>query len=63
MNAEDIESVYDAIAKNIDAVGTENSELFLAKLSLLLAKATGDRDLVLKCISQANTTSNDTKSC
>lgn len=55
MTANDIESIYEAIATEIDRVGAEKSELFLAKLALLLAKETDDCDRVLTCISEAST--------
>jgi hypothetical protein len=37
-----LEQVYDALATAIDTAGPEKSELFLAKLALLNAKAMGD---------------------
>ncbi|MFT5112685.1 MAG: hypothetical protein ACI8P9_002012 [Parasphingorhabdus sp.] len=50
----DIEIVYNAIAEEIDQVGAENSELFLAQLALLLAHALDDDELTLKCVTQAS---------
>lgn len=53
MTGDDIEAIYDAIATKIDQVGNELTELYLAKLALLLAEATGDRKTAMKCISDA----------
>jgi hypothetical protein len=41
-----LEQVYDALATAIDTAGPEKSELFLAKLALLNAKAMGDAAVV-----------------
>lgn len=49
----DLEAVYDALAQAIDAAGPEKSELLLTKLALLLAQATGQRDVVLQAITDA----------
>lgn len=54
MAAGDIEIVYNAIAHEIDQVGTEQSELFLAQLALLLANALDDNELALKCVAEAS---------
>ena len=45
--------VYEAIALKIDDLGEEKSELFLAKLSLLLANEIDDLSIVLKAIDDA----------
>ena len=37
-----LEQVYDTLAEAIDQAGPERTELFLTKLSLLLANAIGD---------------------
>ena len=50
----DIETVYNAIALEIDKVGAEKSELYLAQLALLLANALDDNELALKCVAQAS---------
>lgn len=42
MNAEDLERVYEAVARKVDEVGEAHSELFLAKLVLLLAQGYED---------------------
>jgi hypothetical protein len=49
MQIQDLEIIYDELARQIDIAG-EKSELFLAKLSLLLARQIDDRSLVLKLI-------------
>lgn len=53
MNHEDLEKTYAALALKIDEVGEANSELFLAKLALLLAKKNGNADEVEQCINAA----------
>lgn len=53
MNSADLEAVYEALARRIDAVGEEKSELYLAKLALLLAHRIGDKDAALEAIEQA----------
>ena len=54
MTAKDVEAIYEAIAKQIDQVAEEKRQLYLAKLSLLLAKETGDTGRVLNCIKAAS---------
>jgi hypothetical protein len=53
MNQADLEAVYSALALKIDEVGTEKSEVFLAKLVLLLAQKNGDLAQVQTCIDDA----------
>ena len=53
MNHPDLENTYAALALKIDEVGEDNSELFLAKLVLLLAQKNGDADDVQRCINDA----------
>lgn len=53
MNHADLESVYASLALAIDDVGEEQSELFLAKLVLLLAQKNGDAIDIQKCIDDA----------
>lgn len=55
MNPTDVECVYDALALKLDAVGSAKSELFLAKLTLLLAYELDDAKRVLKLIDEAST--------
>lgn len=49
MHIEDLEIIYDEMARQIDRAG-DKSELFLAKLSLLLAERLGDKSAVLELI-------------
>ncbi len=53
MNHQDLERTYAALALKIDEVGEARSELFLAKLVLLLAHRNGDADEVEACIDDA----------
>ena len=54
MKAAEIEIVYEALAKKIDAVGKDNSNIFLAKLVLLLAKDLKNLDKVLSKVDDAS---------
>lgn len=54
MNHADLENTYAALARKIDEVGEAQSELFLAKLVLLLAHKNGDAEEVLECIDGAS---------
>lgn len=49
-----VEHIYDALAQTLDTVGAEKSELFLAKLALLLGREVGDPDRVVTLISEAS---------
>ncbi|WP_425052479.1 hypothetical protein [Psychromarinibacter sp. S121] len=42
MTPADVETVYETLALQLDAVDAEKRELFLAKLALLLAHDVGD---------------------
>ena len=53
MTENKIEIVYEAIANKIDNLGKENTTLFLAKLSLLLANKIEDTSFVLNAIDDA----------
>ncbi len=53
MKHPDLERTYEALACKIDQVGESNSELFLAKLVLLLAHTNGDADEVQQLIDEA----------
>lgn len=53
MQHDDLEDTYAALALKIDAVGPEQSPLFLAKLALLLAHKIGDPAVVHDCIESA----------
>ena len=53
MTPTDIETVYDCLALKIDEVAPEKSELFLAKLALLLSHEIGDAARVIELIEAA----------
>ena len=53
MNADDLEQVYELLARKIDALGPARSELYLAKLTLLLAHDCDDIELVARRIDEA----------
>lgn len=44
LNTSDLEQVYDQLALAIDRAGAAKSELFLVKLTLLLAQRLADRE-------------------
>ena len=54
MTENKIEIVYESIANKIDNLGKEKANLFLAKLSLLLANKIEDTSFVLKAIDDAS---------
>lgn len=54
MSPEELEQTYEALARQIDAVGPEKSELFLAKLALLLANRIGSADVVAGLVAEAS---------
>ena len=53
MTENKIEIIYEAIANKIDDLEEDKAELFLAKLSLLLASKIEDTSFVLKSIEDA----------
>lgn len=53
MKHADLETTYAALAEQIDAVGPDNTQVFLAKLVLLLAQKNGDLAEVKNCIDSA----------
>ena len=53
MTENKIEIIYEAIANKIDDLEEDKAELFLAKLSLLLASKIEDTTFVLKSIDDA----------
>lgn len=53
MSPEQVETVYEAMARQIDAVGAGQSELFLAKLALLLSERLDDTGAALDAIAVA----------
>jgi Protein of unknown function (DUF2783) len=48
-----LEQVYDSLAQALDDAGPEHTELFLTKLSLLMANALGDAALVQHLVKTA----------
>ena len=48
-----LEQVYDCLAQAIDQAGPEHTELFLSKLSLLMAHAIGDEQRVAQLVQSA----------
>lgn len=48
MSQHDLEAVYDTLAEAIDAVGPEQSEIYLAKVALALAERLGNWDAKLE---------------
>ncbi len=53
LNITQLEQVYDTLAQAIDQAGPEHTELFLSKLSLLLANALGDEALIERLVQSA----------
>lgn len=53
MLQQDIEAVYEELASGIDRVGEPDANIFLAQVSLLLARELGDRERAIELIRQA----------
>ena len=53
MTQANVETMYEAIAKDMDTVGSQHSELFLAKPALLLGRGINGVERVLKLIDSA----------
>lgn len=49
----ELEEIYEALARQIDAVPAERRELFFAKLALLLTQELGDANRALALIRSA----------
>ncbi len=49
----DLEAVYDSLAEAVTVAGADKEALFLTKLVLLLANASGDRAHVEQAIAEA----------
>ena len=45
---------YESLATKIDVFGKEKSDIFLAKLTLLLSKKFTDLEEIMKCIEEAS---------
>ncbi|MDF1803419.1 hypothetical protein [Thalassovita sp.] len=50
MTHQNLETVYEALALGIDAVGPEHAQLYLAKIALALAQALDDAPAALAVI-------------
>ena len=50
----EMEEIYESLAKKIDKFGKEKSDIFLAKLVLLLSKKLTDLDEILNYIEEAS---------
>ena len=55
MRREQIETIYEALAEAIDAVGAGQSEVYLAKVALALAETLDDPDRALAVIAECRT--------
>ena len=53
LSTAEIEAAYDLIAEGIDRAGDGKAQLFLAKLSLVLANLTGDLAAVRQAVDAA----------
>ncbi len=53
MTAADLETVYEALAKQLDAIAQDKRDLFLAKLVLLLSHDLDDASQVLSRIRES----------
>lgn len=53
MTPSEVETVYEALARQIDATPPDRRELFLAKLALLLAHELGDATRVTHLVTEA----------
>ena len=54
MTDPEMEEIYESLATKIDALGKEKSDIFLAKLTLLLSKKFTDLEEIMKCIEEAS---------
>ena len=54
LNFEQLEGVYALIAAGADEVGPDKTQLFLAKLALVLAREVGDLEVVRAAIANAS---------
>ncbi|MDF1727568.1 MAG: hypothetical protein P1U53_07455 [Sulfitobacter sp.] len=53
MTPREVETIYEALALQLDSLGNGQRDLFLAKLALLLSQDLGDTDLVCRRIKEA----------
>ena len=54
MTDPEMEEIYESLATKIDALGKEKSDIFLAKLTLLLSKKFTDLEEIMKFIEEAS---------
>ena len=54
MTDSEMEEIYESLASKIDKFGKEKSDIFLAKLALLLSKKFTDLDEILNYIEEAS---------
>ena len=54
MTDSEMEAIYESLATKIDAFGKEKSDIFLAKLVLLLSKKFTDLEEIMKFIEEAS---------
>ena len=54
MTDSEMEEIYESLATKIDAFGKEKSDIFLAKLALILSKKFTDLEEIMKCIEEAS---------
>lgn len=54
MTDSEMEEIYESLARKIDKFGKEKSDIFLAKLALLLSKKFTDLDEILNYIEEAS---------
>ena len=50
----EMEEIYESLARKIDKFGKEKSDIFLAKLVLLLSKKFTDLEEIMICIEEAS---------
>lgn len=53
MTPAEIETVYEALARQIDAIAPDKHALFLAKLALLLSREIGDAERARSLVAEA----------
>ena len=54
MTDPEMEEIYESLARKIDKFGKEKSDIFLAKLVLLLSKKFTDLEEIMKFIEEAS---------
>ena len=54
MTDSEMEEIYESLATKIDTFGKEKSDIFLAKLVLLLSKKFTNLEEIMECIKEAS---------